>query len=150
MKKFMNKEVRLTVDGTKKFLEKLIESRISNGDFKLSDITETWNINLPLARTTVWRWMRQFGAKYEAAKKCHYTDNHDAEATVEYRNRVYLPMLRKLSERMPLWVKDDSFYHNGQTCVHVDQLEENLYLAFRKKKLKETGLPGKFFLPKFL
>ena len=61
-------------------------------------------LQFPLVRSTVYRWMRQNGANYSIARKCHSTDRHDTAENIVYGNGSYIPLMDFSSRRMPEFV----------------------------------------------
>jgi hypothetical protein len=58
---------------------------------------------LPLSQSTVWRWMKANGCKYEEATCTYYTDSHEADDTKKDRTfRYILPQITLFSLFFPL------------------------------------------------
>lgn len=72
----------ITVDNSKIWLENLISNYFPVGH-PVRDIN--------ISRDWVYHTIGRLGGKYEERKKHYYTDNHEAESTVTYRNNSYIP-----------------------------------------------------------
>ena len=143
-KAFMRTNKKLSVDLCKKYLEKQITDilckrkitdEISNGYSVADHLFDVYNLTYPLSRTTVWRWKRLYGAKWDTIQKSYYTDNHDTEENIKYRLK-YIDKLEEISKRMPMW------YKKGDERLHVDLLEESLFVSFRHSCLTGTNEIG--------
>jgi hypothetical protein len=176
-KMYMRTAKNLSVESCKVHLENLIrvtlaKSGVTTETYSPVDhLSAIYNISYPLSKTTVWRWMHIYGAKWDSIKKNYYTDNHDSDNNIKDRLQ-YLLHLQELSKRMPIWaripvktiVKDSDLeskssepasesgaskpesvkFTTSEQIVHVDSLEDDFFVAFRQSRLQETGLPGDF------
>jgi hypothetical protein len=80
-------------------------------------------VELPIGRTTAWRWMHALGARRGLYRKCYYTDRHEDADVKEYRH-WYIVSMNSLEQRMYHWVT----------------LPQATYLAF-KAKVSAKDLP---------
>jgi hypothetical protein len=121
---------------------------------------------LKISTSTMHRWMLQIGAQFVEHQKSYYTDNHDSPVNVAYRLK-YIEEQFELSLRQPLWtyvaadgVSDEALSHlrkrgidPKRECirgtqmykVHVDFMNENDYLIFRKNCMAASGKPGLYY-----
>ena len=107
---FMKTTNNLTIEITRKFLEaNIIELAL------VKDLEE-YGLQIPLVRSTVYRWMRQNGANYSIAKKCYYTDRHDTIENIDYRNKSYIPLMDSFSQRMPEFFHFSFFFNFEFPC----------------------------------
>jgi len=67
---------------------------------------EKFGISFPIDRDVVYGWMQKAGATCErdGDKKTYYTDGHNREDVVDYREKIYTPTMKKLEERMHLYL----------------------------------------------
>lgn len=63
-----------------------------------------YGVAFPVAHSVVYAWMLRAGATHEVAGKCFYTDRHDQEDVIKYRNDIYHPEMTALEERSHLWL----------------------------------------------
>lgn len=101
-KMFMKTASIVTVDSTRNHLTKILTGMCADRNLQLGEILEEYHLSMPISRTTVWRWMRMHGAKFDVVKKSYYTDTHDTPDNIAYRMN-YIATLEELSKRMPLW-----------------------------------------------
>ena len=57
-----------------------------------------------LSISTIYRWMRALGFKYETRKKYYFVDGHEKEGTIKYRTEYVREMLN-LEQRMYRWIQ---------------------------------------------
>ncbi len=74
------------------------------GDTSVDEILKKHRAKLPLSYNTAYRCMLQCGAEFREYAKSYYNDTHEAKATVQYRNDVYIPTMNALQQRAPVWV----------------------------------------------
>jgi hypothetical protein len=108
--------------------------------------------------TTIFRWMRRLGFKYEPRRKCYYVDGHEKPETKKYRKtmvseylknelRMYrwiqLPLteLKELEEMLEIQIGSGHNYTNQQTNVEMVELHVDSHPSFHEK-MNETTLFG--------
>jgi len=52
--------------------------------------------NKPLYRSTIYRWLPKLGFFKSEVKKGVYVDGHERKDVVQYRQKVFLPLMLKL------------------------------------------------------
>ena len=57
-----------------------------------------------VSRDAVYHWMLKAGCTLEVAGQCYYTDRHNDEDVVKFRNEVYTPSMEKIEERAYVWL----------------------------------------------
>lgn len=58
-------------------------------------------ISKPISLTTACRWLKLLGFRYRYEGHGQYTDGHERSDVVFYRNRVFIPALKKVSAPFP-------------------------------------------------
>ena len=86
-------------------------------------------VEMPVSRTTSWRWMHALGARREAMKKCYYTDRHEDADVKKYRE-WYGNSMNQLEKRM---------YHFIIITLHEQMFFEQCCLNFPSGKLLPNG-----------
>jgi hypothetical protein len=66
--------------------EKRKEEGLDEQQYSMEDMLSEYRLS-KLDLSTICRWMERLGFKYEARKKKYYTDNHDTEENILYRNK---------------------------------------------------------------
>jgi hypothetical protein len=61
-----------------------------------------------LSLRTARRWLYKLGWRRTELKKGVYMDGHERPDVVEYRNKVFLPLMASLERRMVQWVPEGS------------------------------------------
>ena len=54
--------------------------------------------------STVYKWLKQLGFRFEARKKCYYVDGHERPETIAYRKRFVFRYL-EMERRMHRWIQ---------------------------------------------
>jgi hypothetical protein len=81
-----------------------------------------------LSVSTMYRWMRKLGFRYEVRKKCYYVDTHEKPENCRYRKQ-YAREYRQLELRMHRWIQFKQRYF-----VFLQDTAE-----FKKHKLVSNG-----------
>jgi hypothetical protein len=64
-------------------------------------------IDKKISLRTAQRYLNALGYRYKAPAKGQYVDGHEREDVVFYRDQVFLPQWRRISERMFNWAEGD-------------------------------------------
>ena len=67
------------------------------------DIKERHGIEKSISHKTACRYLNSLGYRYKATPKGQYTDGHERDDVVAYRDKVFLPKWRQIQERMATW-----------------------------------------------
>ena len=132
----------VTVESTKVFINNLLRSNVLGDEGKeMIEFLEQRGISLKkgICRRTTYNWMISAGMEYKESTITYYTDGHNRPDVVAYRNE-YIDRRSKISLRQPLYVKVE-----GED-VHVDRLDESIYLEYRAKYKKGGQLHSNFAL----
>lgn len=69
------------------------------------DLRSRHGIEKPIKLRTAQRYLNALGYRYKTAPKGQYTDGHERADVVFYRNQIFLPQWRKISDRMTSWAE---------------------------------------------
>ena len=70
------------------------------------DIKEKYGIERDISHKTACRYLQALGYRYQLAPKGQYTDGHEREDVVTYRNKVFIPKWQEFMYQMATWDKD--------------------------------------------
>lgn len=89
---FVANEGRDAVDRVRLFLTEKIQQAVAGVDEASQTLKATLekhgiNVQMGPSRDTAHLWMIKSGCKWTKAKVCYYTDNHNREDVVKYRDQ---------------------------------------------------------------
>jgi hypothetical protein len=101
-----------------------------------SEIKEKYGIEHDISHKTACRYLKALGYRYQSAPKGQYVDGHEREDVVTYRNNVFIPKWKKLTDRMASWDKDLKEYlpSGEEKRVIVWFHDESVFYAHDRRK----------------
>jgi hypothetical protein len=103
-----------------------------------------------ISERTAQRWMKRLDFRWTKEPKGQYTDGHEREDVVRYRQSIFLPRMRVLWPRMRKWANDGSEDKSGLIIIGKIIVlwahDESIFYANDRRKLRwvhkaETAKP---------
>lgn len=102
------------------------------------DIKEKYAIDRNITHKTACRYLQALGYRYRSTPKGQYADGHERDDVVVYRNTVFLPKWKNLSDRMATWDRELKEYpptsREGRRVIVWFHDESIFYANDRRKK----------------
>ncbi|KAF8958403.1 hypothetical protein BDZ97DRAFT_1906501 [Flammula alnicola] len=101
------------------------------------DVRSRHGIEKPIKLRTAQRYLNAIGYRYKAAPKGQYADGHERDDVVFYREQIFLPQWRRVSDRMANWADGELEYGppiRGRRVIAWFHDESIFYANDRRKK----------------
>ncbi|KAH9912604.1 uncharacterized protein B0H18DRAFT_889682, partial [Fomitopsis serialis] len=102
------------------------------------DVKERWNTKKTISLATAQRWMKRLGYRWKVTPKGQYSDGHERDDVVAYRQGTFLPRWKAMEPQMRDWRPDGEedrgpLPQNRRTVVWFHD-ESTFYAHDRRKK----------------
>ncbi|KAH7930139.1 hypothetical protein BV22DRAFT_1079400 [Leucogyrophana mollusca] len=105
------------------------------------DVQKVHGFRKPISLSTAQRWMNKLGYRWKKEPKGQYSDGHEREDVVTYRQKIFLPAWREIQSRLRHWKEDnvtveDIGAHTPGRRVVVWFHDESTFYANDRRKLR--------------
>lgn len=102
------------------------------------DVRAKHGISKPICEQTARRYLNTLGYRFTSAKKGQYSDGHERDDVVYYRQNTFLPQWRRLQNRMESWVTKDCLPEFGPKMPGLRVIawfhDESIFYAHDRRK----------------
>src|SRR5260370_20976423 len=105
------------------------------------DMRERLGCDKPISLRTGQRWLKTMGYCWKREKKGQYSDGHEREDVVKYRQHVFLPAMAKYGETTRKWNEDGEVITEPNTGRHTIVWFHDKLIFYAHDRRKNCWVP---------